>query len=153
MESFLKTYGLQESEEKSAANQSVVTQDSSNEETFPASDELCALGIYTRLDQVFDAPQTNKELLNGQFSPDQSYIGSKETGRKGDEVLRLGMVVAGHKERPKLDRAIQDDKKGMAVVGEVIEALLEMNSVTVVKKQEEELINQDMPIQRLQGEK
>jgi len=64
------------------------------------------------------------------------------------------MVAAGSKERLELNQTIQDDKKGMAVTGEGIgapleEIYVEMNSVIVDRKPEEELINQDVPIERL----
>lgn len=50
------------------------------------------------------------------------------------------MVVAGSEERAELDQTIQDDKKGMLVTREVIEAPLEeksveMNLITIVKNQ------------------
>ncbi|KAF5946156.1 hypothetical protein HYC85_016384 [Camellia sinensis] len=51
------------------------------EEPFHVSEEMRALGIYSRLDQVFDAPNAVKE-----------YIGSKETDQRADEVLRLGIL-------------------------------------------------------------
>ncbi|XP_052193685.1 structural maintenance of chromosomes protein 5 [Diospyros lotus] len=63
-----------------------------DEGIFHASDEMCALGIYSRLDQVFDAPHAVKEVLIGQFGLEHSYIGSKETDQRADEVLRLGIL-------------------------------------------------------------
>ncbi|KAM7268547.1 hypothetical protein ACFE04_010713 [Oxalis oulophora] len=53
--------------------------------------KMKALGIYSRLDQVFDAPEAVKEVLIGQFGLDQSYIGSKKTDEKGDKVAELGI--------------------------------------------------------------
>ena len=57
-------------------------------------------------------------------------------------------------ERPELEQTIQDDKEGMAATKDVIEAslgkeLIEMNSVTIVNKPKEELIDQDVPIERV----
>ena len=34
--------------------------------------QMCALGIYSRLDQVFDAPHAVKEVLIGQFGLEHS---------------------------------------------------------------------------------
>ncbi|KAL6989710.1 hypothetical protein U1Q18_015461 [Sarracenia purpurea var. burkii] len=50
-----------------------------------------ALGIYSRLDQVFDAPSAVKEVLIGQFRLSDSYIGSKGTDQRADEIQRLGI--------------------------------------------------------------
>ena len=43
---------------------------------------------------------------------------------EADEVLRMGMVAAMNEERPELDQAIQDDKKGKVIVEEDIEVPL-----------------------------
>ncbi|XP_029126918.1 structural maintenance of chromosomes protein 5 isoform X2 [Cajanus cajan] len=53
--------------------------------------EARALGIYSRMDQIFDAPIAVKEVLISQFNLDNSYIGSKETDQKADEVPKLGI--------------------------------------------------------------
>ena len=58
-------------------------------------------------------------------------------------------------ERLELEQTIYDDKERKIATGDVIEAPLgkkfvEMNSITVVNKLEEELIDQDVPIERLQ---
>ncbi|XP_047167362.1 structural maintenance of chromosomes protein 5 isoform X2 [Vigna umbellata] len=50
-------------------------------EPFEISEDKRALGIYSRLDQIFEAPIAVKE-----------YIGSKETDQNADEVPRLGIV-------------------------------------------------------------
>ncbi|CAK9152289.1 unnamed protein product [Ilex paraguariensis] len=63
-----------------------------SKEHFKASEEMRAVGIYSRLDQVFDAPHAVKEVLNGQSGLEHSYIGSKETDQKADEVQRLGIM-------------------------------------------------------------
>ncbi|KAF3437342.1 hypothetical protein FNV43_RR20095 [Rhamnella rubrinervis] len=60
-------------------------------EPFQISDEMRALGIYSRLDQVFNAPTAVKEVLISQCNLDKSYIGSKETDQKADEVSKLGI--------------------------------------------------------------
>ncbi|KAA8515642.1 hypothetical protein F0562_018747 [Nyssa sinensis] len=62
-----------------------------HKEPFRVSEEMRALGIYSRLDQVFDAPNAVKEVLCGQSGLDNSYIGSKETDHKANEVTRLGI--------------------------------------------------------------
>ncbi|MED6147298.1 hypothetical protein PIB30_042905 [Stylosanthes scabra] len=54
-------------------------------------DDMRALGIHSRLDQVFDAPIAVKEVLIRQFNLDNSYIGSKVTDEKADEVPKLGI--------------------------------------------------------------
>ncbi|XP_058203273.1 structural maintenance of chromosomes protein 5 [Rhododendron vialii] len=61
------------------------------EQPFHVSEEMRALGIYSRLDQVFDAPVAVKEVLIGQFGLEYSYIGSKETDQRADEIQRLGI--------------------------------------------------------------
>ncbi|KAK6933847.1 RecF/RecN/SMC, N-terminal, partial [Dillenia turbinata] len=54
--------------------------------------QIHALGIYSRLDQVFEAPPAVKEVLTNQFGLDNSYIGSKDTDEKADEVSKLGIL-------------------------------------------------------------
>ncbi|KAK4379719.1 hypothetical protein RND71_001581 [Anisodus tanguticus] len=49
------------------------------------------LGIDSRLDQVFDAPDAVKEVLISQFQLEHSYIGSRETDKRADEALQLGI--------------------------------------------------------------
>ncbi|ONI20553.1 hypothetical protein PRUPE_2G022000 [Prunus persica] len=61
-------------------------------EAFQISEEMSALGIYSRLDQVFGAPTAVKEVLTSQFGLDRSYIGSKETDQKADKVSKLGIL-------------------------------------------------------------
>ncbi|KAL5543600.1 hypothetical protein UlMin_007384 [Ulmus minor] len=55
------------------------------------SEQMRALGIYSRLDQVFDAPVAVKESFTSQFRLHQSYIGSKATDCKADEISNLGI--------------------------------------------------------------
>ncbi|MQL92253.1 hypothetical protein Taro_024878 [Colocasia esculenta] len=50
------------------------------------------LGIYARLDQVFDAPPAVKEVLNSQCPVQTSYVGTRETDQRANEVLRLGIA-------------------------------------------------------------
>ncbi|KAM5552127.1 structural maintenance of chromosomes protein 5 [Rosa sericea] len=64
----------------------------SRQEPFHISEEMSALGIYSRLDQVFDAPIAVKEVLIGQFGLDRSYIGSQQTDQKADLVSKLGIL-------------------------------------------------------------
>ncbi|KAK9283376.1 hypothetical protein L1049_011618 [Liquidambar formosana] len=63
-----------------------------HEGPFEVSEEMRALGIYNRLDQVFDAPNAVKESLTSQFGLDFSYIGSKEADQKASELSRLGIM-------------------------------------------------------------
>ncbi|KAK4794869.1 hypothetical protein SAY86_012863 [Trapa natans] len=58
-------------------------------ESFHIPEKLRALGIYSRLDQVFDAPGAVKDVLVNQFYLDLSYIGTKESDRKADSVSAL----------------------------------------------------------------
>ncbi|KAL4600948.1 hypothetical protein ACB092_11G236600 [Castanea dentata] len=59
---------------------------------FQLTREMHSIGIYSRLDQVFNAPNAVKEVLTSQFGLDRSYIGSKETDQKADEVLKLDIL-------------------------------------------------------------
>ncbi|XP_058105367.1 structural maintenance of chromosomes protein 5 isoform X2 [Magnolia sinica] len=65
---------------------------SSNKVPFQVSEEMLRLGIYSRLDQVFDAPAAVKEVLISQATLEHSYIGSSETDQKADEVPQLGIL-------------------------------------------------------------
>ncbi|XP_010547291.1 PREDICTED: structural maintenance of chromosomes protein 5 [Tarenaya hassleriana] len=56
---------------------------------FRISDEMRMLGIHSRLDQIFDAPTAVKEVLTSQFGLDDSYIGSKDTDQRAEEVSNL----------------------------------------------------------------
>ncbi|WCJ18564.1 structural maintenance of chromosomes 5 [Euphorbia peplus] len=61
-------------------------------EPFQVSDKMHELGINSRLDQVFDAPNAVKEVLISQFGLDRSYIGSKVTDHRADEVAKLKIL-------------------------------------------------------------
>ncbi|KAG2613804.1 hypothetical protein PVAP13_4KG395400 [Panicum virgatum] len=50
------------------------------------------LGIYSRLDQEFNAPDVVKEVLISQAMLDDSYIGTDETHRRADEVSKIGIL-------------------------------------------------------------
>ncbi|KAL9329884.1 hypothetical protein ACSQ67_004887 [Phaseolus vulgaris] len=65
--------------------------DGHQREPFENSEDKRALGIYSRLDQIFDAPIAVKEVLISQFNLDYSYIGSNETDQNADEVPKLGI--------------------------------------------------------------
>ncbi|KAL1205854.1 Structural maintenance of chromosomes protein 5 [Cardamine amara subsp. amara] len=65
---------------------SFVTQDPEDRDLLMRS-----LGIYARLDQIFDAPDAIKEVLTSQFGLDDSYIGSKITDQRAEEVSKLGV--------------------------------------------------------------
>ncbi|XP_055817901.1 structural maintenance of chromosomes protein 5 [Solanum dulcamara] len=68
-----------------------VADESQSRVPFQITEEMRMLGIDSRLDQVFDAPDAVKEALIGQFRLDHSYIGSRETDKRADEVLQLGI--------------------------------------------------------------
>jgi len=53
--------------------------------------EMKQLGIYSRLDQEFNAPDAVKEVLISQAFLDDSYIGTDETHRRADEVSKIGI--------------------------------------------------------------
>ncbi|XP_020526897.1 structural maintenance of chromosomes protein 5 [Amborella trichopoda] len=59
---------------------------------FQVSDEMRDLGITSRLDQVFEAPEAVKEVLISQSKLDHSFIGSAEADKRADEVARLGIL-------------------------------------------------------------
>lgn len=63
-----------------------------NKEPFQVSQEMHAIGVYSRLDLVFDAPPAVKDVLIGQFGLEYSYIGTKETDERANEVQRLGIM-------------------------------------------------------------
>ncbi|CAL5049785.1 unnamed protein product [Urochloa decumbens] len=48
--------------------------------------EMEQLGIYSRLDQVFNAPPAVKDVLISQAGLDSSYIGTDESHRRADQV-------------------------------------------------------------------
>ncbi|KAI3857781.1 hypothetical protein MKW92_031818 [Papaver armeniacum] len=56
------------------------------------SEEMQKLGIYSRLDRVFDGPNAVKEVLISQFGLQYSYIGNMETDRQADRVHQLGIT-------------------------------------------------------------
>ncbi|KAK7243423.1 hypothetical protein RIF29_38219 [Crotalaria pallida] len=61
-------------------------------EHFEISENMHALGIYSRLDQTFDAPVAVKEVMIEQFRLNHSYIGSRVTDQKAAEVPKLGIT-------------------------------------------------------------
>ncbi|XP_043691103.1 structural maintenance of chromosomes protein 5 isoform X3 [Telopea speciosissima] len=63
----------------------------SNKVPFAVSEEMRKLGIYCRLDQVFDAPNAVKEVLTSLSGLEHAFVGTKETDRKANEVQRLGI--------------------------------------------------------------
>ncbi|XP_048134577.1 structural maintenance of chromosomes protein 5 isoform X3 [Rhodamnia argentea] len=65
---------------------------SGHKEPIHLPEKLRALGIYSRLDQVFDAPDAVKEVMINQFGLEYSYIGTAETDQKADEVSKLGVL-------------------------------------------------------------
>ncbi|CAI0404702.1 unnamed protein product, partial [Linum tenue] len=62
---------------------------SHGQQSFEVSREMHELGIYSRLDQVFDAPDIVKEVLVGQFGLDAAYIGSNRSAERADKVPEL----------------------------------------------------------------
>ncbi|KAK4253755.1 hypothetical protein QN277_010391 [Acacia crassicarpa] len=65
--------------------------DCSQREPFQISEDMRTLGIYSRLDEVFDAPTAVKQVLIGQCGLDHSYIGTRETDQNADRVQKLGI--------------------------------------------------------------
>lgn len=61
-------------------------------EPFDITPEMQKLGIYSRLDQVFEAPPAVKDVLISQAALDRSYIGTDETHRRADDVPKLGVT-------------------------------------------------------------
>ncbi|RZB44823.1 structural maintenance of chromosomes protein 5 [Glycine soja] len=66
--------------------------DGPQREPFEISEDKRALGIYSRLDQIFDAPIAVKEVLISQFNLDYSYIGSEKSDQNAGEVRKLGIL-------------------------------------------------------------
>ncbi|KAJ0975605.1 hypothetical protein J5N97_017570 [Dioscorea zingiberensis] len=60
--------------------------------SFQISDEVRKLGVYTRLDQVFDAPNAVKEVLISQAGLEHSYVGTHETDQRADEISKFGIL-------------------------------------------------------------
>ncbi|KAL5981825.1 hypothetical protein ACLOJK_015891 [Asimina triloba] len=69
----------------------VASKSNKKKNPFEISEEMHGLGVYSRLDQVFDAPAVVKEVLLDQAQLDDSYIGSHETDQKADKAPRLGI--------------------------------------------------------------
>ncbi|KAL4341456.1 hypothetical protein GQ457_08G006080 [Hibiscus cannabinus] len=68
-------------------------EESGRKAPFEISKQMHELGIYSRLDQVFDAPTAVKEVLTSQFGLEHSYIGSDKTDKKADDIARgLGIL-------------------------------------------------------------
>ncbi|KAJ4970229.1 hypothetical protein NE237_003328 [Protea cynaroides] len=65
--------------------------DRSNKVPLAVSEEMRKLGIYCRLDQVFDAPNAVKEVLTSLVGLEHAFVGTKETDRIASEVQRLGI--------------------------------------------------------------
>uniref|UniRef100_A0A0E0PS88 Structural maintenance of chromosomes protein 5 n=1 Tax=Oryza rufipogon TaxID=4529 RepID=A0A0E0PS88_ORYRU len=60
-------------------------------EPFNITLEMQQVGIYSRLDQVFEAPPAVKDVLISQANLDRSYIGTDETHNRADDVPKLGI--------------------------------------------------------------
>ncbi|XWS42860.1 hypothetical protein CRYUN_Cryun16bG0050800 [Craigia yunnanensis] len=69
-----------------------VRNESGQKAPFEISKQMHEFGIYSRLDQVFDAPTAVKEVLTSQFGLEHSYIGSDKTDQKADDVAKLGIL-------------------------------------------------------------
>uniref|UniRef100_A0A1D1YS75 Structural maintenance of chromosomes protein 5 n=1 Tax=Anthurium amnicola TaxID=1678845 RepID=A0A1D1YS75_9ARAE len=69
-----------------------VNEEGGTEMPLQLTSKMHDLGIYTRLDQVFDAPPAVKKVLNSQCPLETSYVGTRETDQRADEVLRLGIM-------------------------------------------------------------
>ncbi|KAK9058096.1 hypothetical protein SSX86_022936 [Deinandra increscens subsp. villosa] len=69
-----------------------VADGSRNPEPLDISQEMASMGLYSRLDQVFDAPYAVKEVLIGQASLETSYIGSKKSDENADKAHKFGIM-------------------------------------------------------------
>lgn len=69
-----------------------VADESRNPEPLHISHEMSSMGIYSRLDQVFDAPYAVKEVLVGQAGLEHSYIGSKKSDENADMAHSFGIM-------------------------------------------------------------
>ncbi|KAM0950640.1 putative structural maintenance of chromosomes protein [Dioscorea sansibarensis] len=65
---------------------------SSDRVPFQISEEVRKLGVYTRLDQVFDSPSAVKEVLISQAALEHSYVGTNETDQRADEISKFGIL-------------------------------------------------------------
>ncbi|KAK1413281.1 hypothetical protein QVD17_35052 [Tagetes erecta] len=63
-----------------------------NPEPLAISQEMSSMGLYSRLDQVFDAPYAVKDVLVGQAGLENSYIGSKKSDENADMAHRFGIM-------------------------------------------------------------
>ncbi|PWA51844.1 structural maintenance of chromosomes protein 5 [Artemisia annua] len=54
--------------------------------------KMSSIGVYSRLDQVFDAPHAVKEVMIGQFNLECSYIGSKKADENADKANSCGIM-------------------------------------------------------------
>lgn len=66
-----------------------VTCRSTQREPFRLTREMQELGICSRLDQVFDAPDAVKDVLISQTSLDQSFVGSSTTDKRAVELPKI----------------------------------------------------------------
>ncbi|KAI7729601.1 hypothetical protein M8C21_012043, partial [Ambrosia artemisiifolia] len=53
---------------------------------------MSSMGLYSRLDQVFDAPYAVKEVLIGQAGLEHSYIGTKKSDENADMAHSFGIM-------------------------------------------------------------
>ncbi|KAJ3669235.1 hypothetical protein LUZ60_011185 [Juncus effusus] len=63
-----------------------------NRSPFNLTREMKELGIYSRLDQVFESPNAVKEVLISQCGLENSYIGTSETHKRADEASEIGIL-------------------------------------------------------------
>ncbi|XP_076928090.1 structural maintenance of chromosomes protein 5-like [Bidens hawaiensis] len=63
-----------------------------NPEPFNITQQMSSMGLYSRLDQVFDAPYAVKEVLIGQSGLEHSYIGSKKSDENADKAHSFGIM-------------------------------------------------------------
>ncbi|CAN0917296.1 Structural maintenance of chromosomes protein 5 [Linum grandiflorum] len=69
-----------------------LSDENSDQGSFKVPDKMRELGIYSRLDQVFDAPDAIKKVLISQCGLDLAYIGSKESAQRANEVPKVGII-------------------------------------------------------------
>ncbi|XP_071690087.1 structural maintenance of chromosomes protein 5 [Rutidosis leptorrhynchoides] len=63
-----------------------------NPEPLHISQEMSSIGLYTRLDQVFEAPYAVKEVLIGQAGLESSYIGTKKSDENAEMAHNFGIM-------------------------------------------------------------
>lgn len=64
---------------------------SSNTQPFELDSKLRELGLYTRLDQVFDAPDAVRDILTSQTGISDAFVGTRDSDQWADRLAKLGI--------------------------------------------------------------